>query len=141
MWGVSWDLISHNSLSLCKDVNGGNYFLVGKHVVESTPQRAQVDSPVVSLLCQSCFQRNSGVSLVESVMIPPRPEVILEEKFAKRAKSCIGIVELRSRSSNAARQGFSVARVVVKTDNRTVPLGVLNAFTNQIEFVARENLI
>ena len=52
------------------------------------------------------------------------------------------MMELRSRSSNAARQGFSVARVVVKTDNRsrTVPLDVLNAFTNQIEFVAGENL-
>ena len=49
-------------------------------------------------------------------------------------------MELRSRSRNAARQGFSVARVVVKTDNRTVPLAVVNAFTNQIEFVAGENL-
>ena len=55
-------------------------------------------------------------------------------------KSRIAMMKLRSRSSNAARRGFSVARVVVKTDNRTVPLGVLNAFTNQIEFVTGENL-
>ena len=59
---------------------------MGKHVVESTPQRVQLDLPVVSLLCQSRFQGNSGASLMESVMIPARPEMILEEKLAKRAK-------------------------------------------------------
>ena len=73
-------------------------------------------------------------------MIPPRTEMILEGKLAKRANSRIGLIEPRSSSSNAARQGFSVARVVVKPDNRTVPLRVLNASTSQIELVAGENL-
>ena len=50
------------------------------------------------------------------------------------------MTELRSSRSNAARQGFSVARVVVKPDNRTVPLRVLNASTTQIELVSGENL-
>ena len=66
--------------------------------------------------------------------------MLLEGKLAKRAKSSIGMIEPRSSRSNAARQGFSVARVVVKLDNRTVPLRVLNASTIQIELVAGENL-
>ena len=72
-------------------------------------------------------------------MIPPRTEMLLEGKLAKRAKSHIGMIEPRSSRSNAASQGFSVARVVVKPDNRTVPLRVLNACTTQIELVASEN--
>ena len=145
-------------MSLCKNVNLGNYVLVGKHgatpiinsqssttadragVVESTPQSVQVDSPVGRLLCQSRFQGSTGVSLVESVVIPPRTEMLLEGKLAKRAKSSIGMIEPRSSRSNAARQGFSVTCVVVKPDNRTVPLRVLNASTTQIELVADENL-
>jgi hypothetical protein len=99
-----------------------------------------MDSPVGRLLCQSRFQGNTGVSLVKSVMIPPRTEMILEGKLAKRAKSRIGMIEPRSSSSNAVRQGFSVERVVVKPDNRTVHLRVLNASTSQIELVAGENL-
>ncbi len=155
---LGWDFISQNNLSLCKDVNLGTYILVGKHgatpitnsqssttadragVVESNPQKVQVDSQVSRLLCQSRFQGNTGVSLGESVMIPPRTEMILEGKLAKRAKSCIGMIEPRFSSSNAARQGFSVARVVVKPDNRIVPLRVLNASTSPIELVAGENL-
>ena len=109
-------------------------------VVESTPQSVQVDSPVGRLLCQSRFQGSTGVSLVESVMIPPRIEMLLEGKLAKRAKSSVGMIEPRSSRSNAARQGFSVARVVVKPDNRTEPLRVLNASTTQIELVAGQNL-
>ena len=50
------------------------------------------------------------------------------------------MTELRSSPNNAARQGFSVARVVVKPDNRTVPLRVFNASTTQIELVSGENL-
>ena len=64
-----------------------------------------------------------------------------EGKLAKRVKSHIGMIEPRpSRSSAARRQGFRVARVVVKPDNRNVPLRVLNASTTQIELVAGENL-
>ena len=69
----------------------------------------------------------------------PRTEMLLEEKLAKRAKSSVGIIEPRSSSSNSARQGFSVPRVVVKPYNRTVPLR-LNASTTQIELVSGENL-
>lgn len=42
----------------------------------------------------------------------------------------------RFSSSNAARQGFSVARAVVKADNRTASLPVLNVSTSQIELVS-----
>ena len=49
------------------------------------------------------------------------------------------MIEPHSSRSNAARQGFSVARVVVKSDNRTVPLRVLNESATQIELVAGEN--
>ena len=73
-------------------------------------------------------------------MIPPRTEIILEGKLAKRAKSRIGMIEPRSSSSNAVRQGFSIARVVVKPDNRIVPLRVLNASNSPIELTAGENL-
>jgi hypothetical protein len=68
--------------------------------------------------------------------------MILEGKLAKRAKSRIGMIEPRFSSSNAARQGFSVARVVVKPDNKIVPLHVLKcvASTSPIELVASENL-
>jgi hypothetical protein len=99
-----------------------------------------VNSQAGRLLCQSRFQGNTGVSLMESVMIPPRTEIILEGKLAKRAKSRIGMIEPRSSSSNAVRQGFSIARVVVKPDNRIVPLRVLNASNSPIELTAGENL-
>ena len=108
---LDWDFISQNNLSPCKDANLGNDILVGKHgatpiinsqssttadragVVELTPQSVQVDSPVGRLLCQFRFQGSTGVSLVESVMIPPRTEMLLEGKLAKRAKSHIGMIE------------------------------------------------
>ena len=72
-------------------------------------------------------------------MIPPRTEMLIEGKLAKRAKSHIGMIEPRSSRSNAASQGFRVSRVVIKPDNRTVPLRVLNASTTQIELIASEN--
>ena len=147
-------------MSLCKDVNLGNDILAGKHgatpiinsqssttadrvgVVESTPQSVQVYSPVGRLLCQSRFQGSTGVSLVESVMIPPQTEMhaFIRGKLAKRAKSHTGMIEPRSSCSSGARQGFSVARVVVKPDYRNVPLRVLNASTTQIKLVAGKNL-
>ena len=71
-------------------------------------------------------------------MIPQRTEMILEGKLAKRAKRRIGMIQPRSSSSNAARQKFSIARIVVRPDNRTVLLRVLNASTGQIELVAGE---
>ena len=49
------------------------------------------------------------------------------------------MIEPRSSCSSAARQGFSVARVV-KPDYRNVPLRVLNASTTQIKLVAGKNL-
>ena len=99
-----------------------------------------MNSQAGSLLCQSRFQGNTGVSLVESVMIPLRTEIILEGKLAKCAKSSISMLEPRSSSSNAARQGFNIARVVVKPDNRIVPLCVLNASNSPIELAAGEHL-
>ena len=42
------------------------------------------------------------------------------------------MLEPRSSNSNAARQGFDIARVVVKPDNRIVPLPVLNTSNNPI---------
>ena len=60
--------------------------------------------------------------------------------MAKRAKSHTGMIEPRSSCSSGARQGFSVARVVVKPDYRNVPLRVLNASTTQIKLVAGKNL-
>ena len=50
------------------------------------------------------------------------------------------MIEPRSSSSNAVRQGFSIARAVVKPDNRIVPLRVLNASNSPIELTAGENL-
>ena len=77
-----------NNLSLCKDVNLGNDILAGKHGA----------TPII----------NS-----QSSTTAPRTEMLLEGKFAKRAKSHIRMIEPRSSRSSAARQGFSVARVVV----------------------------
>ena len=116
---LGWDFISQNNLPICQDVYVGNCILVGKHgatpiinsqssitgdrvgVVESNPQIARVNSQAGRLFCQSRFQGNTGVSLVESVMIPPRTEIILEGKLAKRGKSSVGMLEPRSSSSNA----------------------------------------
>lgn len=157
---LGWDFLSKHSLSLCRDVKLGSYMLVGKHgstplrnhdnlsttadragVVRTSPPNASVDSRAGRLLCQSRFQSNTVVALVDSVMIPPRTEIILEGKLARRANSKIGLLEPRSSSSNAARQGFSVARVVVKQDNnRVVPLRVLNMSNTPIELAAGENL-
>ena len=50
------------------------------------------------------------------------------------------MIETRSSCSSGARQGFSVARVVVKPDYRNVPLRVLNACTTQIKLVTGKNL-
>ena len=66
--------------------------------------------------------------------------MILEGELAKHAKSGIGIIKPRFSSSNTARQGFSVVCVVVKPDNRFVPLCILNASTSPIELVGNENL-
>ena len=70
-----------------------------------------------------------------------QPDVCCVNQFSrKRGKRLTGMIEPRSSCSSGARQGFSVARVAVKLDNRTVPLRVLNASTTQIELVAGENL-
>ena len=50
------------------------------------------------------------------------------------------MLEPRSSSSNAATQGFNIARVVVKPDNRIVHLHVLNASNSPIELAAGEHL-
>ena len=59
-------------------------------------------------------------------MISLRTKIIVEGKLAKRANNSIGLIEPRFSGNNAARHEFSIARVVVKSDNRIVPFRVLN---------------
>ena len=67
--------------------------------------------------------------------------MILAGKLAKSGNSKIGMIEPRSGTISDARQGFSLARVVVKPDqHRVVPLRVINMSQNPIELVADENL-
>jgi hypothetical protein len=63
------------------------------------------------MLCQSTFQSNAAVALLESAIIPPRTEMILEGKLVKTAYSKIGMIEPRSGITTDARQGFSLARI------------------------------
>ena len=51
------------------------------------------------------------------------------------------MIEPRSGTTIDARQGFSLARVVVKPDqHREVPLRVINMSQNPIELIAGENI-
>lgn len=156
---LGWNFINNNGLSLCKNIKIDNYVLVGNHgvtpvknhtlsttadragIVRSSSQNVLPDPHSSRLLCQTHFQSNTVVALAESVMIPPRTEIILEGKLARHANSNIGMIEPRSNSSNVVRQGFSVARVVVKQDNkRVVPLRVINTSNSPIELAAGEKL-
>ena len=56
------------------------------------------------MLCQSTFQSNAAVALLESAIIPPRTEMILEGKLAKTANSKMGMIEPRSCITTDARQ-------------------------------------
>ena len=65
----------------------------------------------------------------------------LAGKLAKSPNSKIGMIEPRSGTISDAREGFSLARVVVKPDQHgVVPLRVINMTQNPIELVAGENL-
>ena len=67
--------------------------------------------------------------------------MILEGKLAKTANSKIGMIEPRSGITTDARQGFSLARIVVKPDQqRVVPLRVINMSQTPIELIAGENI-
>jgi hypothetical protein len=67
--------------------------------------------------------------------------MILEGKLAKTANSKIGMIEPRSGITTDARQGFSLARIVVKPDqHRVVPLRVINMSQTPIELIAGENI-
>ena len=52
-------------------------------LVQSNSQISHVNLQASGLFCQSHFQGNTGVSLLESAMIPQRTEIILEGKLAK----------------------------------------------------------
>ena len=150
---LGWDFINRHKLSFHTGPGKG-YFLVGRHgktfirdkepttanlagVTHSRVSRSSTDR----LLCQSTFQSNAVVALLESSIIPPRTEMILAGKLAKSANSKISMIEPRSGTISDARQGFSLARVVVKPDqHRVVPLRVINMSQNPTELVAGENL-
>ena len=147
---LGWDFINRNRLSLSRGP-GYDYFIVGRH--GNTPVRDNHESKSANLvgvthtraspsstdrlLCQSTFQSNAVVALLESAIIPPRTEMILEGKLDKSANSKIGLIEPRSGISHDTRQGFSLARVVVEPDqHRVVPLRILNMSQNPIELTA-----
>ena len=97
------------------------------------------------MLCQSTFQSNAAIALLESAIIPPRTEMILEGKLAKTAaktaNSKIGMIEPCSGITTDTRQGFSLARIVVKPDqHRVVPLRVINMSQTPIELITGENI-
>ena len=57
--------------------------------------------------------------------------------MAKTANSKIGMIEPRSGITTDARQGFSLARIVVKPDQqRVVPLRVINMSQTPIELTS-----
>ena len=86
---LGWDFINRNKLSLSKGPGKG-YFLVGRH--GKTSIRDNLESTTASLvgvthtreqhsstdrmLCQSTFQSNAAVALLESAIILPRTEMI-----------------------------------------------------------------
>ena len=67
--------------------------------------------------------------------------MILEGKLAKTANSNIGMIEPRSGITTDARQGFSLAHIMVKPDqHRVVPLRIINMSQTPIELIAGENI-
>ena len=150
---LGWDFINYNKLAISQGPGKG-YFLVGRHGKTSIWDNQSTTANLVGvthtstdtsstdrLLCQSTFQSSAVVALVENTIIPPRTEMILEGKLAKRANSKIGLIESRSGIITDARQGFSLARVVVEPDQyRVVPLRVINMSNNPIEWAAGENI-
>ena len=132
---------NHNKLAISQGPGKG-YLLVGRHGKRQIFHTSTEPSSTDRLLCQSTFQSSAVVALVENTIIPPRTEMILEGKLAKRANcSKIGLIEPRSGIITDARQGFSLARVVVEPDqHRVVPLRVINMSNNPIELAASKNI-
>ena len=122
------DFIHHHQLSIHSKGPGEGYFLAGRHgntcirdnresttanlvgITHTSEQRSATDR----MLCQSTFQSNAVVALLESAIIPPRTEMILAGKLAKHANSKLGLIEPRSGITCDTRQGFSLARAVVR---------------------------
>ena len=112
-----------------------------RQILLGSPTPVREPSLTDRLLCQSTFQSSAVVALVDNTIIPPRTEMILEGKLAKHANSKIGLIEPRSGIITDARQGFSLARVVVEPDqHRVVPLRIINMSNNPIELNAGENI-
>lgn len=150
---LGWDFLQRNMLALTRGPGKG-YFLVGRHGKTSIRDNESTTADLAGVthtnthqpstdrsLCQSTFQSSAVVALVESVIIPPRTEMILEGKLTKHANSKIGLIEPRPGIITDARQGFSLARAVVEPDQyRVVPLRVVNVSNNPIELAAGENI-
>ena len=94
-----------------------DYILVGHHGKASTWDKESMTAKLAGvthsrvprsstdrLLCQSTFQSNAAVALLESAIIPPRTEMILEGKLAKSTNSKICTIEPRSDTTINARR-------------------------------------
>ncbi len=107
---LGWDFIHHHQLSINSKGPGEGYFLAGRYgntsirdnresttanlvgITHTSEQRSATDR----MLCQSTFQSNAAVDLLESAIIPPRTEMILAGELAKQANSKLGLIEQRS---------------------------------------------
>lgn len=101
---LGWDFIINNKLSL-ELQDGGDYVLCGRHRTthvrnnreEITSMRAGIIQARTKpdsdrMLCQSTYSSCAGVILTDSVVIPPRSEMILEGKVDRRISSKMGMI-------------------------------------------------
>ena len=152
---LGWDFITSNNLALVRDREArAGYLLEGSHGVTPIRNNNSKDFLTENLagiiqaraagtdrvLCQSEYSGCAAVSLVNSVMLPARTELIVEGKVAKSVKSSVGMIAPISRD-NEYRQGFHLAHVVVTpNEDRVVPLMVINMSHTQMELPAGEHL-
>ena len=149
---IGWDFILSNQLSLKSDI-GGDYLLCGRHGVthiyhhketEITSRVGIIDqhpTPVRDrVLYESEHSCCAGVVLTESVVIPPRSEMMLGGKVSSKITSTVGMVGPSPRATKE-RDGFHIAHAIVTPgEGRVVPLRAMNMSNHKIELSVGENL-
>lgn len=116
---LGWDFLNRNRLSLSRG-SGKDYYLVGRH--GKTPIRDNHESTTANLVGVTHNREQHSST----------DRLLCQSTFQSNAVVAITI---------DARQGFSLARVVVEPDqHRVVPLRVINISHNPIELAAGENI-
>ena len=123
---LSWDFLLSNQLHLL--LHNSGYFLEGSHgkspilpAVKDPIALSPVDSPGLE---QSFHRGSVPLTLVSSIIIPARSEVVLMTRVHRRSCNALGMVA--PLSSNFSPSGLFPAYSVSVVDHRFVPVRFVN---------------